>query len=166
MVDNSLDEELATPMPVYPVQFITVPCVPNFSTGKFDPIYTLETFPWDATTNLAPPPKLNLRQERWTTEEDFRLQGLVEELGQRQWSYIASVLNNEFHLGAENRKSRNCRERWANHVNPFLNKGEWGLDDDIILFRQFKILGKKWRKIAEHIAVSYTHLTLPTKRIV
>ena len=59
---------------------------------------------------------------------------------------------------------KQCKERWFNHLTPFLNKSikkkkilffnqkknrkKWTLDEDIILMREFIENNKKWAKIA------------------
>jgi len=42
--------------------------------------------------------------------------------------------------------SKNCRERWFNHLDPSLKK-DWSVDEDIRLMTFVKEHGKKWAKI-------------------
>ena len=42
-----------------------------------------------------------------------------------------------------------CRERWLNHLDPSLKKGEWSKEEDDILLRAQAKWGNSWTRIAE-----------------
>jgi hypothetical protein len=42
-----------------------------------------------------------------------------------------------------------CRERWLNHLDPSINKGEWTEEEDQILLKAQAQWGNSWTKIAE-----------------
>ena len=54
--------------------------------------------------------------EPWNEEEDKKLGRLVERIGKKDWCMIASVM--------EGRTARQCRERYCNHVDDAINRGE------------------------------------------
>ena len=53
----------------------------------------------------------------WTPDEDELLRGLIKKNGTGNWSVIAKQL--------PHRKGKQCRERWFNHLDPNIKKGEW-----------------------------------------
>ena len=53
----------------------------------------------------------------WTASEDEKIAALVAEHGTRSWSIVAAKL--------PTRTGKQCRERWHNHLDPAINKGEW-----------------------------------------
>ncbi|KAL1503688.1 hypothetical protein AB1Y20_012161 [Prymnesium parvum] len=77
----------------------------------------------------------------WSAEEDLKIAALVEEHGTRSWSTIASNL--------PSRTGKQCRERWHNHLDPIINKGEWTLEEDLKLIEAHDLLGNKWAEIAK-----------------
>jgi hypothetical protein len=76
----------------------------------------------------------------WTTEEDAKVIALVKKFGQKKWSFIAGEL--------KGRLGNQCRERWYNHLNPDINKGEWTQAEDELIISSHKRIGNKWAVIA------------------
>ncbi|KAF0694451.1 Aste57867_14684 [Aphanomyces stellatus] len=58
--------------------------------------------------------KPGLIKGHWTPEEDGKLRALVAE-GRKNWGQVASHI--------PGRTSKQCRERWCNHLDPNINKG-------------------------------------------
>lgn len=79
----------------------------------------------------------------WTAEEDRLVIQLVEKWGQKKWSTIAKSL--------PGRLGKQCRERWYNHLNPSINKGDWSPDEDKQIVDLHMKLGNKWADIAKEI---------------
>lgn len=44
---------------------------------------------------------------------------------------------------------KECRERWANHLNPAVNRNEWSIAEDKMLFKLIEEYGKKWSKLVK-----------------
>ena len=85
----------------------------------------------------------------WTEPEEKLLEELILFKGSKKWTTIASKLNEVFHCGKNLRLGKHCRERWLNHLDPSLKKGEWSPEEDqIILANQAKI-GNKWSLITK-----------------
>eukprot|EP01047_Picozoa_sp_COSAG01_P037678 COSAG01_NODE_3010_length_6727_cov_4.275951_6_plen_371_part_00 len=93
----------------------------------------------------------------WTEAEDMRLRSLVqrygagaaaagEEMGpdgappNLKWSEISKELGM--------RSSKQCRERWRNHLDPRLRKGEWLRTEQVIFVLAHRRLGNAWAEIA------------------
>ena len=46
---------------------------------------------------------------------------------------------------------RRCRERWLNHLNPKVKKGEWTAEEEEIFIEMHKRYGNSWSEIAKHL---------------
>jgi hypothetical protein len=57
--------------------------------------------------------------EIWTAEQDEKLKELVSQHGMG-WTKIGEVFGE--------RNGKQCRERWYNHLDPAVNKGEWTVE--------------------------------------
>merc|ERR1712185_395156 len=76
----------------------------------------------------------------WTQEEDEALARCIQ-LGVTKWSDIAERI--------PGRISKQCRERWCNHVDPSLKKGTWTPHEDALLIARQKEWGNAWSRIAK-----------------
>lgn len=79
--------------------------------------------------------------QQWTGEEDELLIKLVEQFGQRKWSFIASQM-----VG---RRGKQCRDRWVNHLKPDIKRGEWTEEEERVLVEGHKKLGPRWAALAK-----------------
>ena len=71
----------------------------------------------------------------WTKKEDSLLKALVEVQGAIKWSKIAAKL--------PGRTSKQCRERFHNHLDVGLKKGDWSKEEDQIILTMQKIFPVK-----------------------
>lgn len=78
----------------------------------------------------------------WTAEEDEMLRRKVAEHG-RKWARIAKHL--------PGRVGKQCRERYVNHLDPNLKKGEWTEAEERILIDAHARLKNKWAAIAKQL---------------
>ncbi|KAJ5074215.1 myb-related protein 3r-1-like [Anaeramoeba ignava] len=85
----------------------------------------------------------SLKKGAWSTEEDNLLIGLVEKYGNSNWAKIS-----EFITG---RTSKQCRERWRNHLDPSINHSKWTDEEDDKLIRLHQKYGNRWATIAKYI---------------
>jgi hypothetical protein len=87
----------------------------------------------------------DLNRGPWTKEEDEVLRSLVNDQqlisATIKWSVVATCLRN--------RNSKQCRERWLNHLNPRVRKGEWTAEEEEIFLSAHKRLGNAWSEIAK-----------------
>ena len=47
------------------------------------------------------------------------------------------------------RIGKQCRERWFNHLDPSIKRGEWTTEEDKILFEAQRVCGNRWCEIAK-----------------
>lgn len=79
----------------------------------------------------------------WTEEEDRKVIELVKIHGPRKWELIASHL--------PGRIGKQCRERWKNHLDPSIKKGNWETHEDELILELQSKLGNKWATIAKYL---------------
>lgn len=79
----------------------------------------------------------------FTAEEDNLIVQFVSTYGPRSWPRISELL--------PNRSSKQCRERWFNHLDPSINKSPWTPEEDQIIFQQHLKIGGKWSTIAKMV---------------
>ena len=78
----------------------------------------------------------------WTTDEDELIREKLTIYG-RKWAKIASYL--------PGRHGKQCRERYVNHLNPHLKKGDWTDDEEAVLIAMRQIHGNRWANISKEL---------------
>lgn len=120
-----------------------VPCYSNREGNVFQPMLT----PLNTLKNLE---CVNIRKS-WSEEEDKVLENLTNAQGTKAWSVISKEINNIFHNGESFRKGKQCRERYFNHINPNLKKGDWEEREDLYILEMQSANGNKWSEIAKSL---------------
>eukprot|EP01138_Halocafeteria_seosinensis_P014544 gb/GECG01014847.1/.p1 GENE.gb/GECG01014847.1/~~gb/GECG01014847.1/.p1 ORF type:complete len:469 (+),score=52.09 gb/GECG01014847.1/:1-1407(+) len=84
-------------------------------------------------------------KQKWNAEEDEQLRQLVASVGDGtpDWVRISQYFRN--------RTPKQCRERWANHVSPRVEKGPWSLAEELVLFQVQALQGNRWKEIAQYL---------------
>lgn len=77
----------------------------------------------------------------FTPEEDELIKNYVANNGPRSWPRITILL--------PHRSSKQCRERWFNHLDPNVLKAPWTQEEDVFIYQQYKLMGGKWSKISK-----------------
>lgn len=90
---------------------------------------------------LSSPPVIKGKGS-WTVEEDNILRDKRAQYG-RKWAKIASHL--------PGRQGKQCRERFVNHLDPDLKKGEWTDDEEAILIALHEHHGNRWANISKQL---------------
>jgi hypothetical protein len=80
----------------------------------------------------------------WKKNEDDYLRNLVLEYGPKNWSYIATKMNDQ----GIKRLGKQCRERWYNHLSPDVRKDPWTDEEDKIIIDAHNKFGSKWTAIS------------------
>lgn len=93
---------------------------------------------WQA---LSSPPVIKGKGS-WTAEEDNILRDKRTLYG-RKWAKIAAHL--------PGRQGKQCRERYVNHLDPELKKGEWTDDEEAVLIALHENHGNRWANIAKQL---------------
>ncbi|GMF20681.1 unnamed protein product [Phytophthora lilii] len=87
------------------------------------------------TKVLAP----GLVKGHWRPDEDELLKELVAE-GRKNWGQVATRI--------PGRTSKQCRERWYNHLDPSIVRGEYTPEEDRMILDAQARLGNRWSAIA------------------
>jgi len=77
----------------------------------------------------------------FSAEEDSMILDFVSKNGPRSWPRITQII--------PQRSSKQCRERWFNHLDPNVSKVAWTPEEDQRIFDQHQKLGGKWSIIAK-----------------
>jgi hypothetical protein len=86
--------------------------------------------------------KPGLHKGSWSPEEDEIVRKMVaENVGDVKWSAIAAKL--------PGRIGKQCRERWFNHLDPDIRRGEWTGDEDRVLYEAQRHFGNRWCEISK-----------------
>lgn len=85
--------------------------------------------------------KICTKKGPWSPEEDEKVVELVAEYGPKKWTVIAAQL--------EGRIGKQCRERWHNHLNPYIVKTKWTDEEERIIIQAHEEHGNHWAKIAK-----------------
>lgn len=89
------------------------------------------------------------RRRSWELEEDDAINALVLEFGTRKWALLARSLETRYEI--KGRSGKQCRERWTNQLDPFVNKKPWSGAEEGVLFRAQQKYGNLWSVIAKHL---------------
>jgi Myb-like DNA-binding domain len=116
----------------------TAPPWNEICTSFFDRSATDCLAAWQSITN----PPLIKGKGSWTPEEDQMILKLRHHYG-RKWAQIATHL--------PGRQGKQCRERFVNHLDPELRKGEWSHEEEALLISLHQQHGNKWATICKHL---------------
>ena len=80
----------------------------------------------------------------WTPAEDTKMLSLIKQYDAKiNWSEISSSMGD--------RTSKQCRERYGNHLHPDIKKGEWTEEEDQLIRKLAKDMNMQWAKIAKFL---------------
>lgn len=77
----------------------------------------------------------------WSKEEDDKLKELVDIHGTKKWTIISE--------GLVGRSGKQCRERWYNHLENNIKKGDWSEEEDRLIIHFQRMFGNQWAKITK-----------------
>ncbi|KDE09528.1 hypothetical protein MVLG_00426 [Microbotryum lychnidis-dioicae p1A1 Lamole] len=79
----------------------------------------------------------------WAKEEDDKLESLVQQHGSEKWVAIAQEMGT--------RSGKQCRERWHNHLDPSINKGDWTPEEEELIKTMYMKIGSRWAEMAKYL---------------
>ncbi|KAL6121805.1 hypothetical protein NUSPORA_01208 [Nucleospora cyclopteri] len=77
----------------------------------------------------------------WSIEEDQKLKNLIAVHSTRSWAIIAKSMGT--------RTGKQCRERWHNHLDPFINKSAFSITEEALIIKMQRKIGNRWSDIAK-----------------
>ena len=82
-----------------------------------------------------------IHRVKFSIQEDKILVSLVNRFGTKNWNAISQMM--------KGRSPRQCRDRWNHYLTPTANTdNEWAEEEDQIIIRELKRIGKQWTFIA------------------
>ncbi|CAD8112214.1 unnamed protein product [Paramecium primaurelia] len=94
--------------------------------------------------------KTDLQSKPFTQDEDQALLNIINKYQECEQGQKWSLIANELNLHSRNyRSSKQCRERWLNHLNPKIRKDPWKDDEDFLLLNYIIEHGRKWADISK-----------------
>ncbi|MDR3317434.1 MAG: hypothetical protein LBS71_01360 [Puniceicoccales bacterium] len=84
-----------------------------------------------------------IRRGNWTREEDEKIINFMSDCNFGRWAQLARQL--------PGRLSKQCRERWVNHLNPEINHAPWTEEEKAQLLVLQEQFGGRWSKIAKKL---------------
>ncbi|CAK68537.1 unnamed protein product (macronuclear) [Paramecium tetraurelia] len=94
--------------------------------------------------------KTDLQSKPFTQEEDQALLNIINKYQECEQGQKWSLIANELNLHSRNyRSSKQCRERWLNHLNPRIRKDPWKDDEDFQLLNYVQEQGRRWADISK-----------------
>jgi hypothetical protein len=76
----------------------------------------------------------------WTREEDETIVRFVQDSGTKDWAKLARLLTG--------RTGKQCRERFKNHLDPWVVHDSWTPEADQMLIALHREFGNQWTRIA------------------
>lgn len=90
----------------------------------------------------APPqPKKPVKKNKFSAEEDQKLQELIKKYGLFDWESISEEM--------QTRTPRQCRDRWNYYLNPDVRTNQWTEEEEKLLLKKYEKYGPKWSKISK-----------------
>jgi hypothetical protein len=87
----------------------------------------------------------------WAGEGKVVLKRLVQsQSGEVKWKLISYRLFCESNF-AFYHTPQQCREQWANHLSPKIDKSKWSVEEDLSLFTLIDEIGCKWSLISQRM---------------
>ena len=84
-----------------------------------------------------------IRKMPWNITDDIQLIDVVRRHGTRDWAAVSDLV--------PGRNSKQCRERWMNHLSPDVKNTDWTSKEDNMITTLQQEFGNKWSKIAKRL---------------
>lgn len=85
-----------------------------------------------------------IKQRKWTAEEDRMLHEAVDLYGDRNWQTVASFIGK--------RSGQQCLQRWQKSIDPAIRRSRWTEEEDRSLVAAVHVYGVgKWNLVQQHI---------------
>lgn len=81
------------------------------------------------------------KKGNWSPDEDELLLKWVEDCGPTKWTECSKLI--------QGRCGKQCRERWVNILNPYVKKGNWGDDEQNIIFESLSVHYTSWSSMSK-----------------
>lgn len=98
---------------------------------------------YDSPTLFLSTEQSSSSKRSWTPTEDKEIIELVKVYGASNWAAISD--------GVKGRTGKQCRERYHNHLQPDIKKGDWTEEENHKIVELQKKYGNQWAKITKEL---------------
>ncbi|KAL4569819.1 hypothetical protein LXL04_025463 [Taraxacum kok-saghyz] len=88
--------------------------------------------------------KNGIKRGAWSEEEDNKLRSHIQIYGHSNWRELPK-------LAGLSRCGKSCRLRWMNYLRPNMKRGNFTKEEEDVIVRLHKKLGKKWSTMAAQL---------------
>ncbi|OMJ80282.1 hypothetical protein SteCoe_19484 [Stentor coeruleus] len=85
----------------------------------------------------------------WSQFEDDSLKSIIHTQKVIHWCEVAKHMKQNF--GIINRSSKQCRDRWNNHLDPNTRKCNWTIQENEYIFDFQHHYGNRWSELAKYL---------------
>ena len=89
------------------------------------------------------------KRKQWSPEEDAAITAIVSAALSNSWTDVSHLLRREQPL--RGRTTKQCRERWHNHLDPQVHKDAWTQGEEVKMFELHAVHGNSWSEISKHL---------------
>ncbi|EJW03206.1 hypothetical protein EDEG_02421 [Edhazardia aedis USNM 41457] len=118
----------------------------KYSFLKIDNDEMNEVFKENIQTNTQKTFTSNLQQRKrrfWDETEDNLLRMLVKKFGDNSWRKVSNFMSR--------RNPKQCSERWFNHLAPDINRTEFTVEEDLMIYYFYFTNGGKWKDLEKQL---------------
>ncbi|XP_047331758.1 MYB-like transcription factor EOBI [Impatiens glandulifera] len=87
---------------------------------------------------------VELRRGPWSPEEDNLLTQYISCHAEGHWNWLAK-------RAGLKRTGRSCRLRWLNYLKPNIKRGNFTIEEQLLILELHSLWGNRWSKIAQHL---------------
>ena len=101
--------------------------------------YSIRSKDSNCISNNKKPSKPTISKGPWKSPENQLLLDWINKNGPRNWTKCAEII--------KGRTGKQCREHWNNSLNREIKKGDWSVEEDLLIMVFHKKFNGSWKKM-------------------